>query len=53
MTEETSTAAPAENGHDPVPASVTPQPPELGKLGGEAITKFCDAAAEHIEQVRD
>lgn len=25
--------------------------PEMGKLGGEAIIQFCEAAAVHIEQV--
>ena len=33
------------------PANVVEQAPELGKLGAEAIEKFTEAAAVHIESV--
>src|SRR5262245_23764562 len=34
------------------PAMILPAP-ALGQLGGEAVIKYCEAAAIYIEQVRD
>jgi len=36
-----------------LPAEEKPPIPELGKLGGEAIEKYTEAAAVHVEQVGD